>query len=148
MVYGIGTDIIEINRIKKVIERYPNLMNRLFSVEESEYYEYKRWNPQNIAGGFAAKEAVFKAMGTGLSKFKWKEVEIIRDGNGRPYVRLNGKVKDYADSNYIGLIHVSISHCKEYATATAIAEVSLEKRWMDIESMLISANEGDRRNIH
>lgn len=148
MVYGIGTDIIEINRIKNVIERYPKLLNRLFSKEELEYYEYKNWNPQNIAGGFSAKEAVFKAIGTGLSKFKWKEVEIMRDGSGRPYVRLNGKVKDYADSNYIGLIHVSVSHCKLYAVATAVAEVSLEKRWMDIESMLISANEGISRNIH
>jgi phosphopantetheine--protein transferase-like protein len=72
MIYGIGTDIIEINRIKKVIEKYPKLMDRLFSAEELEYYEYKHWNPQNVAGGFSAKEAVFKAIGTGLSKFKWK----------------------------------------------------------------------------
>ncbi len=148
MIYGIGTDIIEINRIKKVIEKYPKLMDRLFSAEELEYYEYKHWNPQNVAGGFSAKEAVFKAIGTGLSKFKWKDVEIIRDVNGKPFVRLNGKAKEFADSNYIGLIHVSVTHCKNYAAATAVAEVSLEKRWMDIESMLVSTNEGVRRNIH
>ena len=148
MIFGIGTDIIEINRIKKAMERYPRFVDRLFSDEELEYYKDKQWNPQNIAGGFSAKEAVFKAIGTGLHKFKWKEVEIIRDIKGKPIVRLNGRVKEFADSNYIGLIHVSVTHCREYAAATAVAEVSLEKRWMDIESMLISANEDCRRNIH
>lgn len=148
MIYGVGTDIIEINRIRKAMERYPKFVDRLFSDDELEYYENKQWNPQNIAGGFSAKEAVLKAIGTGLRKFKWKEIEIIRDSKGKPFVRLNGRVKEYADDNYIGLIHVSVTHCREYAAATAIAEVSFEKRWMDIESMLISANEESRRNIH
>lgn len=148
MIYGVGTDIIEINRIRKAMEKYPKFVDRLFSHDELEYYENKQWNPQNIAGGFSAKEAVLKAIGTGLSKFKWKEVEIIRDNKGKPFVRLSGKAKQHADDNYIGLIHVSITHCREYAAAIAVAEVSLEKRWIDIESMLISANEESRRNIH
>lgn len=148
MIYGVGTDIIEVNRIRKAMERYPKFVDRLFSDEELIYYESKQWNPQNIAGGFSAKEAVLKAIGTGLHKFKWKEIEIIRDNKGKPFVRLNGRVKQYADDNYIGLIHVSVTHCREYASATAVAEVSLEKRWIDIESMLISTNEESRRNIH
>jgi holo-[acyl-carrier protein] synthase len=148
MIYGVGTDIIEVNRIRKAMERYPKFVDRLFSDEELIYYESKQWNPQNIAGGFSAKEAVLKAIGTGLHKFKWKEIEIIRDNKGKPFVRLNGRVKQYVDDNYIGLIHVSVTHCREYAAATAVAEVSLEKRWMDIESMLISTNEESRRNIH
>ncbi len=148
MIYGVGIDIIEIDRIKKVIERYPAFADRLFSEEEQEYYKEKQWSPQNIAGGFSAKEAVFKAIGTGLHKFKWKEVEVIRDVKGKPFVKLNGKVKKYAEDNYIGSIHISITHGKDYAAATAVAEVSLEKRWMDIESMLISANEDFRRSIH
>lgn len=148
MIYGIGTDIIEISRVKRAIERNSGFINRLFSKEEQEYYEYRKWNPQNIAGGFSAKEAVLKAIGTGLHKFKWKELEIMRDTNGRPFVRLNGNLKEYADNNYIGLIHISVTHCKEYAAATAVAEVSIEKRWMDIESMLITTNADIRRNIH
>lgn len=148
MIYGVGTDIIKIDRIKKTMSRYPKFIDRLFSDEELVYYENKQWNPENIAGGFSAKEAILKAIGTGLHKFKWKEIEVIRDERGKPFVRLNGKAKEYADDNYIGLIHISISHCKEYAAATAVAEVSLEKRWMDIESMLISANEEGRRHIH
>lgn len=148
MIYGVGTDIIEVNRIRKAMERYPKFVDRLFSDEELIYYESKQWNPQNIAGGFSAKEAVLKAIGTGLHKFKWKEIEIIRDNKGKPFARLNGRVKQYADDNYIGLIHVSVTHCREYASATAVAEVSLEKRWIDIESMLISTNEESRRNIH
>ena len=63
-------------------------------------------------------------------------------------VRLNGKAKDYADDNYIGDIHISISHSKNYVTATAVAEISIEKRWMDIESMLIGGNAEGRHCIN
>lgn len=148
MIYGIGTDIIEIDRIKKAMERYPKFVNRLFSIDELVYLESKALNPQHVAGSFSAKEAVLKSIGTGLRNFKWKEVEIIRDSKGKPFVRLNGKAKDYADDNYIGDIHISISHSKNYATATAVAEISIEKRWIDIEGMLIGANEGSVRSIN
>lgn len=148
MIYGIGTDIVEIDRIKKAVERYPGFVNRIFSIDEIVYLQSKALNPQHIAGGFSAKEAVLKSIGTGLRNFKWKEIEIIRDSKGKPFVRLNGKAKDYADNNYIGDIHITISHSRNYATATAVAEISIEKRWMDIESMLIGANEESRRSIN
>lgn len=148
IIYGIGTDIIEIDRIKKTMERYPSFVDRIFSIDEIVYLESKALNPQHIAGGFSAKEAVLKSIGTGLRNFKWKEIEIIRDQKGKPFVRLNGKVKDYAEDNYIGDIHITISHSKNYATATAIAEVSIEKRWMDIESMLIGTSEGSGHGIN
>jgi len=148
MIYGIGTDIVEIDRIKKAMERYPQFVDRLFSIDELVYLESKALNPQHVAGGFSAKEAVLKSIGTGLRNFKWKEIEIIRDNKGKPFVRLNGKAKDYVDDNYIGNIHITISHSKNYATATALAEVSIEKRWIDIESMLIGANEESGRSIN
>ncbi|HCJ58906.1 MAG TPA: holo-ACP synthase [Clostridiaceae bacterium] len=148
MIYGIGTDIIEIDRIKKAMERYPGFADRLFTADELAYLEGKALSPQHVAGGFSAKEAVLKSIGTGLRNFKWKEIEIIRDVKGKPFVRLNGKVKDYADGNYIGDIHITISHSRNYATATAVAEISIEKRWMDIESMLVGANEMRGRSIN
>ncbi|MDD2482542.1 MAG: holo-ACP synthase [Lutispora sp.] len=148
MIYGIGTDIVEIDRIKKAMERYPQFVDRLFSIDELVYLGSKALNPQHVAGGFSAKEAVLKSIGTGLRNFKWKEIEIIRDNKGKPFVRLNGKAKDYVDDNYIGNIHITISHSKNYATATALAEVSIEKRWIDIESMLIGANEESGRSIN
>lgn len=148
IIYGVGTDIVEIDRIKKAMDRFPKFIERLFSVEELAYLESKALKPQHVAGGFSAKEAVLKSMGTGLRNFKWKEIEIVRDMKGKPFVRLNGKAKDYADDNYIGDIHISISHCRDFATATAVAEVSLEKRWMDIESMLVGANAEGRRSIN
>ncbi|WP_084524476.1 holo-ACP synthase [Lutispora thermophila] len=148
MIYGVGTDIIEIDRIRKAMERFPKFVERLFSAEELAYLESKALKPQHVAGGFSAKEAVLKSMGTGLRNFKWKEIEIVRDMKGRPFVRLNGKAKDYADTNYIGDIHISISHSREFATATAVAEVSIEKRWMDLESMLVGANAEIRRSIN
>ena len=140
IIYGIGTDIVEIDRIKRAMERFPKLVERLFTAEELAYLEGKALKPQHVAGGFSAKEAVLKSMGTGLRNFRWKEIEIIRDEKGKPFVRLNGKAKDYADDNYIGDIHISISHSKNYVTAMAVAEVSIEKRWLDLESMLIGGN--------
>ena len=148
IIYGVGTDIIEIERIKRTMDRYPRFVERLFTIDELAYLESKALKPQHVAGGFSAKEAVLKSMGTGLRNFKWKEIEIIRDIKGRPFVRLNGKAREYADDNYIGDIHISISHSRNYATATAVAEVSIEKRWMDIESMFIGANAEGRRSIN
>jgi len=148
IIYGIGTDIVEIDRIKRAMERFPKFVDRLFTIEELAYLESKALKPQHVAGGFSAKEAVLKSMGTGLRNFKWKEIEIIRDEKGKPFVRLNGKAKDYADDNYIGDIHISISHSKNYVTATAVAEISIEKRWMDIESMFIGGNAEGRHCIN
>lgn len=148
IIYGVGTDIIEIERIKRTMDRYPRFVERLFTIDELAYLESKALKPQHVAGGFSAKEAVLKSMGTGLRNFKWKEIEIIRDIKGRPFVRLNGKAREYADDNYIGDIHISISHSRNYATATAVAEVSIEKRWMDLETMLIGANAEGRRSIN
>ncbi len=78
MIFGIGTDIIEIKRIKKAIARSPRFIERLFTEQELEYYKKKDMKAQHIAGGFSAKEAVLKALGTGLRGFKWKDIEILR----------------------------------------------------------------------
>jgi len=148
MIFGIGTDIIEIKRVKKAISRSPRFIERLFTEQEMEYYKKKDMKAQHIAGGFSAKEAVLKALGTGLRGFKWKDIEILRGSVGKPIVRFGGNVKQFIEDNGIGVIHVTISHSRDFATATAVAEVSIEREGIVIEDLLLQSNEGARRNIH
>lgn len=148
MIYGIGTDIIEIKRIKKAISRSPRFIERLFTEQELEYYRKKEMKAQHIAGGFSAKEAVLKALGTGLSGFRWKDIEILRGSAGKPIVRFGGNIKQFVEQNGIGIMHVTISHSRDFATATAVAEVSIEREGIVIEDLLFQSNEEARRNFH
>lgn len=103
MIKGIGTDIIEINRIAKAIKR-KHFLNRVFTENEIAYANNK---VETLAGMFCAKESIVKAMGTGFESLDFHKFEILHDDKGKPYVK---------DKN----IMITISHCKEYATATAI----------------------------
>ena len=122
MIAGIGTDIIEIDRIKKAITRTPQFMMKGFTTKEQEYFKMRHNAPETIAGNFAAKEAVSKALGTGFTKFGLLDIEILRDDLGKPAVFLHGEAKTIGKKKNINTIWVSISHCKSYATAYAIAE--------------------------
>jgi len=148
VIFGIGTDIIEIRRIKKAISRNPKFADRLFTEQELEYYKSKNMKVQHIAGGFSAKEAVLKALGTGLSGFRWKDIEILRVMGGKPIVRFGGNIKKFVEDNRIGIIHVTISHSREFATASAVAEVLPERRSIVIEDLFFQSNEKARRNMH
>ena len=121
MVYGIGTDIVEITRIKKAMERQ-SFVNKIFSQEERQLF-HKKKPEETAAGFFAAKEAAAKALGTGFSKFGPKHIEILHDEAGKPYALLHGEAKNTAQNLCINKIHISISHCKDYATAFALAEL-------------------------
>lgn len=121
MIYGIGIDIIEINRIEKVVSRQPLFLSKNFTSEELEYFTRKKNNYESIAGYFAAKEAVSKALGTGFNIFRLKDIEILKDELNRPYVVLHERGKEFAEEKGIKEISLSISHSKEYAVANAIA---------------------------
>jgi holo-[acyl-carrier-protein] synthase len=123
MIFGIGTDIIEIDRVKKALQRNPRILNRLFTKYEIDYFKSRNMNIQHIAGGFSAKEAVVKALGTGISGFCWKDVELLRGTSGKPMVKLYNKAKEIAVKNKISNIFISISHSQGYAMATAVAEL-------------------------
>lgn len=116
-----GTDIIEIERIKKLIdEEKEAALDKLFSVSEQNYCESKKTvKYQHYAVRFSAKEAIFKAISNRLdNKFaiSWKDVEIINDENGRPEVNfIRNK------PNGLERIDISLSHCREYAVAYVIA---------------------------
>ncbi|MCI9365577.1 MAG: holo-ACP synthase [Clostridia bacterium] len=116
-----GTDIIEIERIKKIINETENgFLNRVYSKNEIEYCESKqKVKYQHYAARFAAKEAIFKAISNNLKdKFEisWKDAEILNDENGRPEVKFINKKIEGLES-----IEISISHCKEYAVANVVA---------------------------
>lgn len=116
-----GTDIIEIDRIKELIEEAKErALDRLFTVSEQRYCDSKgNVKYQHYAARFAAKEAIFKAISNRLKdKFDiiWTDVEILNDENGRPKINfINKKVSD------INSIEISLSHCKLYAVATVVA---------------------------
>jgi phosphopantetheine--protein transferase-like protein len=117
MITGTGTDIIEIDRIRKALA-HPGFKERVFTPAEQEYIGHRASSVQKYAGRFAAKEAVMKALGQG---FPWLSIEILARPSGEPFVRLHGQASDVLGE---GRIWVSISHCHLYATACAVAEDS------------------------
>lgn len=121
MIHGIGTDIIEVSRIAANIQKHgQKFLDKVFTKEEQAYCLSFRESNRNFAGRFAAKEAIVKALGTGLSHgLNWLDIEILNNQQGKPYLLLSDTFKEHFNHPKI---HISISHCHEYATATAIWE--------------------------
>ena len=118
MQHYLGTDIIEIARIRDVMERWgERFLQRVYT--ENELCVYGR-RAHSLAASFAGKEAVMKLLGTGNRGVAWREIEILFHSSGKPYVRLNGRAKVEAKKLGIKEIDVSMSHSRENATATAI----------------------------
>lgn len=122
MIIGVGADIIEIRRIKEALERNDKFIDKLFSREEIEYLKSRNLRPEYVAGRFAAKEAVSKALGTGFRGFDFKDIVIDRTALGKPIVVLKGKAKLLAQKYGGYRIHVSISHGEDNAIAYAVLE--------------------------
>lgn len=122
MIRGIGTDIIEIYRVEKVIKRTKSFLEKSFTFREIEYFKLHGLKGNVIAGNFAAKEAISKALGTGFRGFGLKDIEVLRDDLGKPIVYLSDNIYSRLDVKDFN-IHVSISHSKENAIAYAIMEV-------------------------
>ncbi len=118
MIIGIGTDIIEITRVKEACERY-SFREKCFTAKELEQ-AVNRIN--SLAGDFAVKEAVSKALGTGFSGIGLKDIECLRDENGRPYVRLSGRALEVFNEAGGQRILVTISHSRDNAVAFAVIE--------------------------
>lgn len=113
---GIGNDIIEINRIEKAIKKV-NFITKVFTENEIKLFEIKGNRAEFFAGRFAGKEAVSKALGTGFREFSLTDIEILNNELGKPYVTFKNSIESYNKKYFID---ISISHCKEYATAVAI----------------------------
>lgn len=124
MITGIGTDIIEVDRIAKRLKDDPGLKESLFTTSEIDYCESKKFPYQHFAARFSAKEAFFKALGTGWRYgMKYTEIEILNDELGKPYVKNSGKVLDEITKRGILQVHVSLSHLKEVANAMIVLEI-------------------------
>jgi len=123
MIIGLGTDIVEVHRIGEMIERHGDLfLKRVFTAGEIDYCAQKKACDQHYAGRWAAKEAVMKTLGTGFTKgVGWTDIEVCTRRSGQPYLQMSGGAADYARGLGIDEILITISHCKSYATATAIA---------------------------
>ncbi|MFT5874761.1 MAG: holo-[acyl-carrier protein] synthase [Clostridium sp.] len=126
LIIGVGTDIVEIGRIKNAIEANSRFLEKIFTSVELEYFKSRNLRPEYVAGRFAAKEAVAKALGTGFRGFDFKDIEIDRTTLGKPIVILKGKAKLIAKKEGQYNIHLSISHGQESAVAYAILEVEKE----------------------
>lgn len=122
MIIGIGTDIIEISRIEKAIKQTESFTNKIFTEKEQDYFKCKNKKAETKAGLFAAKEAVSKALGTGFRGFSPRDIEVVPNEAGKPQVTLLNEAKKLGDTLGIIHMHITISHCKEYAVAYAVAE--------------------------
>ncbi|RUL89742.1 holo-ACP synthase [Tautonia sociabilis] len=122
-ILGIGTDIIEVPRIGKMIESHGELfLRRVYTEREIRYCQGRKHALEHFAGRWAAKEAILKAIGTGWARgICWTDMEIRRDAMSGPRVLVRGGARDAAIQRGIGDILISISHCRTYATATAVA---------------------------
>ena len=118
MLTGVGCDLIEIERVKKACEKEAFLL-RVYTENERRQADGR---PSALAGTFAVKEAVAKALGTGFRSFMPKDVEVLRDDLGKPYVVLHGNAKLTAEEKKIKKIEVSISNTKDHAMAFAVGE--------------------------
>ena len=110
----VGTDLIEIARIRRSLERYAGFRDRCFTAAEQAYCDSRANPAESYAGRFAGKEAVGKALGSGV-RFTWREIEIA--GRPKPGVALTGRTKAWAERVAAGRIELSMTHSRELAAA-------------------------------
>lgn len=149
---GLGVDIVEIARMKKILERTPSFARKVFSCEECCYCEDTAAPEVHFATRFAAKEAVVKALGTGFTRgIGVRDIEVKRSSKGRPYVALSGRAKQVAKELGVRELPISLSYTHTDAVACALAitedsqkaaeeradqKAELAKRFKEARSML------------
>ena len=123
IILGHGVDLIECPRLEKMLEHHgERLLRRVFTAHEQAYCQQHKERIQHLAGRFAAKEAVLKALGTGMrGQMKWTDVQIANDDLGKPEIVLSGESALVAESTGVTRVLISISHTREHAVASAIA---------------------------
>ncbi len=123
MIKGIGIDIIEIERIEHAINKNGDtFISRIFTKQEIAYCQKKNDACPFFAGHFAAKEAILKALGTGLRQISWQDIEINHDALGKPYAVFSTTIQQNLKNSAITTVHISISHSRNYAVAQAVIE--------------------------
>jgi len=125
MILGVGTDLIEIDRIERSIEQFGDrFLNRIFTPEEIAYCQLKKKHAaESFAARFAAKEAGAKALGTGISRgVAWKEIEVRRRPGERPTLHFSGRALNRAERMGVTSLSLSLTHSRDQALAVVIAE--------------------------
>jgi len=124
---AVGIDIIEVGRVRRVFEHHgERFLRRVFT--EAEVWQC-RGKATRLAGRFAAKEAISKALGTGIHGVAWREMEVVQLRSGRPTVRLHGNAKRRAEMLGLSAFDVSIADLKDFSIAVAVAvQTSLTER--------------------
>ncbi|MCH8983945.1 MAG: holo-ACP synthase [Acidobacteria bacterium] len=118
-ILGLGVDLADIERVERVLEKYPRFAERCFTDHEREY-AFRFANPsRRFAARFAGKEAVMKSMGTGWRRIRWKDIEIT--GGGKPTVRMSGNASRRAEMLGVTEVLVTITHTDKSALVMAIA---------------------------
>jgi holo-[acyl-carrier protein] synthase len=122
-ILGIGTDIVECLRIRRMIERHGELfLTRVFTERELRYCQRSKHATEHFAGRWAAKEAVLKCLGIGWAKgLCWTDIEVANDPAGKPAISLQAATRDHARAAGIRDVLITISHCRAYAVAYALA---------------------------
>jgi holo-[acyl-carrier protein] synthase len=123
VILGVGIDDIEVERMSRGLRKESGLKERLFTPDEIRYCEGQRHAAMHFAARFAAKEAFAKALGTGISGgMTFREIEVVRDTDGRPGIRLHDRACRGAEERGVGRIHVSLTHTRGRAAAIVILE--------------------------
>ena len=122
MIYGIGIDIVKIERMKMAVSRWDRkFLDRIFTEKEI-LYSYDKKEPYlSLSVRFAAKEALIKAVGSSIP-VSLKEIEILNREGGRPFINVTGRLRTFFDKNTIRCAHVSLSHEQEYGVACVVLE--------------------------
>lgn len=127
MIYGMGIDLVEVERVKRIIQKHGDRFLKIIFTE-SEIEKGSRGlnigrQSQYFASRFAAKEALLKAIGTGLRKgFHWKDIEVVNNSLGKPHFILKKNTREVIHKNKISNIQLSISHTQDHATAVVVLE--------------------------
>lgn len=144
-----GVDIVKVSRIEKLMDKHRDaFLNKVFRKEEIQYIESKKYNPQTVAGLFAAKEAISKLLGSGIGKVNFKHMEISHDESGKPHVLLHDLGDDILKVLKVNNIEVSISHERDYAIAYAIGESLNESRNIHVPDRIRSILPKRKKDSH
>ncbi len=120
-IVGIGIDIVEVDRVKNTINKKKHALDRIFSEKEIKLSERGEFRFEELAGRFAVKEAIFKAIKTGWRRgVTFRDVIVLNEKSGAPYVNLEGRTAEIAKNLGVKNIFVSISHIKELAVGLVI----------------------------
>lgn len=122
MIYGIGIDLVKVDRMKEVSEKWQErFYNRIFTRSEIAYCREKGNPYLSMAVRFAAKEAVIKALGT-KAFIDLTDIEVVNSDTGKPYIKIEGKLKEFFKEKGIKQCHLSLSHEREYGIASVVLE--------------------------